>query len=74
MRLLKDPEVRVKDVARRFGVSVGTVYKQVGCRGPGEIDSTMATRYKDRITILELTAARRSPHLTPGSAITSTRR
>jgi hypothetical protein len=23
VRLLKDPEVRVKDVARRFGVSVG---------------------------------------------------
>ena len=30
MRLLKDPEVRVKDVARCFAVSVGTVYKQVG--------------------------------------------
>jgi hypothetical protein len=30
VRLLKDPEVRVKDVARRFGVSVGAVYKQVG--------------------------------------------
>ena len=44
MRLLKDPEVRVNDVARRFGVCVGTVYKQAGA---------VATRYKDRITILE---------------------
>mgnify|MGYP006354337889 CR=1 FL=1 len=34
VRLLKDPEVRVKDVARRFGVSVGTVYKQVGAVAP----------------------------------------
>ena len=30
----KTPEVRVKDVARRFGVSVGTVYKQVGAVAP----------------------------------------
>ena len=28
------PEVRVKDVALRFGVSVGTVYKQVGAVAP----------------------------------------
>ena len=34
VRLLKDPEVRVNDVARRFGVSVGTVYKQVGAVAP----------------------------------------
>ena len=34
VRLLKDPEVRVKDVARRFGVSVGTVYKQLGAVAP----------------------------------------
>jgi len=34
VRLLKEPEVRVKDVAHRFGVSVGTVYKQVGAVAP----------------------------------------
>jgi DNA invertase Pin-like site-specific DNA recombinase len=32
--LLKDPTVRVKDVARRFGVSVATVYKRVGVVTP----------------------------------------
>jgi transposase len=31
---LKDPTVRVKDVARRFGVSVATVYKRVGVVTP----------------------------------------
>ena len=30
----RTPEVRVKDVARRFGSSVGTVYKQVGAVAP----------------------------------------
>jgi transposase-like protein len=34
--LLKDPEVRVKDVARRFGVSVSTLYKRVGVVTPEE--------------------------------------
>ncbi len=32
--LLKDPAVRVKDVARRFGVSVATLYKHVGAVTP----------------------------------------
>jgi len=32
--VLKDPTVRVKDVARRFGVSVATVYKRVGVVTP----------------------------------------
>lgn len=32
--LLKDPEVRVKDVAKRFGVSVATLYKRVGVVTP----------------------------------------
>jgi DNA invertase Pin-like site-specific DNA recombinase len=32
--LLKDPAVRVKDVARRFGVSVATLYKRVGVVTP----------------------------------------
>ena len=32
--LLKDPAVRVKDVAKRFGVSVATLYKRVGVVTP----------------------------------------
>jgi DNA invertase Pin-like site-specific DNA recombinase len=32
--LLKDPAVRVKDVAKRFGVSVTTLYKRVGVVTP----------------------------------------
>jgi len=32
--LLKDPAVRVKDVARRFGVSAATLYKHVGVVTP----------------------------------------
>jgi len=32
--LLKDPGVRVKDVAKRFGVSVITLYKHVGVVTP----------------------------------------
>jgi len=32
--LLKDPGVRVKDVAKRFGVSVSTLYKHVGVVTP----------------------------------------
>jgi DNA invertase Pin-like site-specific DNA recombinase len=32
--LLKDPEIRVKDVAKRFGVSVSTLYKRVGVVTP----------------------------------------
>jgi DNA invertase Pin-like site-specific DNA recombinase len=32
--LLKDPAVRVKDVAKRFGVSVATLYKRVGVVAP----------------------------------------
>jgi DNA invertase Pin-like site-specific DNA recombinase len=32
--LLQDPGVRVKDVARRFGVSVATLYKRVGVVTP----------------------------------------
>jgi hypothetical protein len=31
---IHDSEVCVKDVTRRFGVSVGTVYKQVGAVAP----------------------------------------
>jgi hypothetical protein len=53
VRLFKEPEVRVKDVARRVGVSVGKVYKQVGAVAPEKQTPSMATRYKDRITILE---------------------
>jgi hypothetical protein len=30
----RTPQVRVKDVARCFGVSVGAVYKQVGAVAP----------------------------------------
>ena len=32
--LLKDPAVRVKDAAKRFGVSVATLYKRVGVVTP----------------------------------------
>ena len=32
--LLKDPAVRVKDVAKRFGVSVATLYKHIGVVTP----------------------------------------
>ncbi|MGP6192139.1 MAG: recombinase family protein [Vulcanimicrobiaceae bacterium] len=32
--LLKSPQVRVKDVAARFGVSVSTLYKQIGVVTP----------------------------------------
>jgi DNA invertase Pin-like site-specific DNA recombinase len=32
--LLKDPGVRVKDAAKRFGVSVATLYKRVGVVTP----------------------------------------
>ncbi len=32
--LLKDPTVRVKDVARRFGISLSTLYKRVGVVTP----------------------------------------
>ena len=32
--LLNDPGVRVKDVAARFGVSVSTLYKQIGVVTP----------------------------------------
>ena len=32
--LLKDPAVRIKDVAKRFGVSVATLYKRVGVVTP----------------------------------------
>jgi DNA invertase Pin-like site-specific DNA recombinase len=32
--LLKDPAVRVKDIAKRFGVSVATLYKHVGVVTP----------------------------------------
>jgi len=32
--LLKDPAVRVKDVAQRFGISVATLYKRVGVVTP----------------------------------------
>ena len=34
--LLKDPTVRVKDVAKRFGVSVATLYKRVGVVTPAK--------------------------------------
>ncbi len=33
--LLKDPDVRVTDVAKRYGVSRATVYKHVGAVIPG---------------------------------------
>jgi DNA invertase Pin-like site-specific DNA recombinase len=32
--LLRDPTVRVKDAAKRFGVSVATLYKRVGVVTP----------------------------------------
>jgi hypothetical protein len=41
VRLLKDPEVRVKDVARRFGVSVGTVVCSRVLRQVGDHYDTM---------------------------------